>query len=516
MAERSRTYRSIQNSVVGLGFYFIALILSFVSRKVYIDYLGTELLGLNTTAQDLLGFLNLAELGIGSAIACTLYKPLFDKDEEAINEIVSLQGWLYRKIALIVGGGAMVLMAFFPLIFKKIDLPLSYTYLSFGVFLLSSLLSYFINYQSIVLSANQKDYLIKGSYNAVSLVKTVAQILAVRFLSNPYIWWCLLEVVFAFLASYAMHRAVVKDSPFLRTDINRGKELSQKYPDILTKVKQLFFHKIGSFVLLRSGSLILYAVTNLTSVALLGNYYSVTNCIQNLVKAGTGNIGASVGNMIAQGDQMKSMMVFEEIFSIRFYVAGITCICVYFLSSPFISIWLGSQYVLSDSTVLLISLAIFIALSRITVDDFINALGLFSDVWAPVAEAIINVVVAVSLGILYGLNGVLLGGLISQFLIIMMWKPYFLFRYGFHRTVVSYVVMYAKHLLSLLFALFVGSMIISMIDSDPCGGIRSWLIASISHICVYGSLLLLFMSVFTMGMRLFIKRILAFVIQKKI
>ena len=95
MVTDSRTSKSIKNSLVALAFYFINLVLQFFSRKVFLDYLGAEILGLNTTATNLLQFLNLAELGIGSAIACTLYKPLLEKDTVAINEIVSLQGWLY-------------------------------------------------------------------------------------------------------------------------------------------------------------------------------------------------------------------------------------------------------------------------------------------------------------------------------------------------------------------------------------------------------------------------------------
>lgn len=77
MSESSRTAKSIKNAKVALIFYFINLVLQFFSRKVFLDYLGAEVLGLNTTAQNLLGFLNLAELGIGSAISYALYKPLF-------------------------------------------------------------------------------------------------------------------------------------------------------------------------------------------------------------------------------------------------------------------------------------------------------------------------------------------------------------------------------------------------------------------------------------------------------
>ena len=162
MNAESRTAKSIKNSIVALAFYFINLILQFFSRKIFLECLGTEILGLNTTATNLLQFLNLAELGIGSAIACTLYKPILEKDTQTINEILSLQGWMYRHIALVVGSGALILMAFFPLIFAKMPLPLWYAYASFSALLVSALLSYFVNYKQVALSADQKDYKIQS------------------------------------------------------------------------------------------------------------------------------------------------------------------------------------------------------------------------------------------------------------------------------------------------------------------------------------------------------------------
>jgi hypothetical protein len=127
----SRTARSIKNAKVALFFYCINLLLQFFSRKIFLEYLGAEVLGLNTTAQNLIEFLNLAELGIGSAVGYSLYKPLFERNYQAINEIVSVQGWLYRKIAYFVISGACILMFFFPLIFEKAEVPLWYTYGTF-------------------------------------------------------------------------------------------------------------------------------------------------------------------------------------------------------------------------------------------------------------------------------------------------------------------------------------------------------------------------------------------------
>ena len=99
MSENNRTTQSIKNVRVSLFFSILILILGFFSRKILIECLGAEVLGLNTTATNLLGLLNLAELGISTAISYTLYTPLYQKDYKTINEIVAVQGWLYRRIA---------------------------------------------------------------------------------------------------------------------------------------------------------------------------------------------------------------------------------------------------------------------------------------------------------------------------------------------------------------------------------------------------------------------------------
>lgn len=104
MAEESRVKKSLLNARVNLIFYFLTLILSFFSRKIFLDCLGADFVGLTTTLQNLLGFLNLAELGIGSAIGYVLYKPLFEHDQQKINEIISVFGYLYRWIGLIILG----------------------------------------------------------------------------------------------------------------------------------------------------------------------------------------------------------------------------------------------------------------------------------------------------------------------------------------------------------------------------------------------------------------------------
>jgi len=192
---QSRTKLALKNSVISTGFYFVNLILQFIARGYFLQYLGNEILGLNTTAQNLLQFLNLAELGINTAVGFTLYKPICDNDYNSINEIVSLQGYLYKRIGLMVLLGAIILMTFFPIIFSKTDLPLWYSYAIFSVLLLGALLSYFVNYRQIVLTSSQQDYKVQMCYKPTLFVKLILQIYVVKYTPYGFELWLMLEAL---------------------------------------------------------------------------------------------------------------------------------------------------------------------------------------------------------------------------------------------------------------------------------------------------------------------------------
>ena len=507
----SRTAKSVKNSAVALGFYFVNLVLQFFSRKVFLDYLGEEVLGLNTTATNLLQFLNLAELGIGQAVACTLYKPLLEQDTKSIGEIVSLQGWMYRRIAWVVMGGSGVLMCFFPWFFAKMSLPLWYAYASFGVLLVSALLSYFANYKQVLLSADQKEYKIQYSYKSTMLVKVLCQLVAIKYFDNGYVWWLVLEAGFAVVASLALNRMIRRTYPNLKTDIAQGRSLKARYPGVTTKIKQLFFHKIGGFALTQTSPIIIYAYASLALVALYGNYMLIILGVTTLMTAMFNSMNAGVGNLVAEGDKTRIMAVFEELFSVRFLLSCTVCFGVYMLTPAFISLWIGPQYVLDDLTLGLMVAILYVNLTRSTVDAYVNAYGLFSDVWAPVVEASINVGMSVLLGWFFGLHGILAGVLLSLLLMIFCWKPYFLFRRGLKERLRIYAAIYAKHVLVVSVVSAVIYLIHDLLPFDPTEGIGSWLIYGITVIGIFFFMLFGSLYLAIHGMRSFTRRVLTLI-----
>lgn len=507
MGDYARTRKSIRNSLVAVSIQILSLLVGFWSRKLFLDYLGTEVLGLNTTAAGILGFLNLAELGIGSAIAVTLYKPLFDGDRGAVREIIALQGWLYRRVAFVIMGAAAILLPFLPMIFGKSDLPSWYAYASFLVLLFGALLGYFVNYRQAILAADQKEYGIQISYRAIMILKVAAQMLGVRYFENPYIWWLAFEVLFAIIAALALNATVNRSYPYLKEKCEVDRMMLQRYPGVVTKVKQLFVHKIGFFTTVETIPVFIYAYTSLTDVAVYGNYMILVNSLQAVLVAVFTGITASIGNMLAEGDRNLIIKVFREIYSARFLMVAFCCFALWHLAEPFVSLWIGDVYIIRDKMTLALIIAIFFLFSmRMVVDAYINAYGLFRDIWAPVAEVALFVAAAVVLGSSFGLNGVLAAQIIDHILIMFIWKPFFLFRYGIGHSVGLFYALFFKTVAAGAVSALSVTMLAKALPVDPASGFLQFAIYG-AIICIAFALVLFgILYVSEKGMRTFVER----------
>lgn len=515
MNNETRTSKSIKNAKVALIYYFINLILQFFSRKIFLEYLGAEVLGLNTTAMNLLQFLNLAELGISAAVGYSLYTPLANKDKLVINEIVSVQGFLYRRIGFIILGGAIVLMCFFPWIFEKVKLPFWYTYATFIVLLINALAGYFFNYRQIVLTADQKDYKLNTAVQTIKSGKIGIQILAIIYLNNGYIFWLMIELFAALISVLAINFVLKKEYPWLNSNPSQGKLLKIKYPLIIKKTKQLFFHRIAEFVLNQTSPLIIYGYSSLAIVSIFGNYMLIITGITALLGAIFNSIGAGIGNLVSEGNKQKMLRIFEELFSFRFWLACTVCFGVYKLASPFIDLWVGKEYRLDNLSLLLMTMIMYINLMRAVVDTYINALGLYKDIWAPITEAFLNISLSILFGHYWGIAGILGGVFVSLILIIFLWKPWFMFSRGMHFSFNLYIVLYIKHILAFTITYILSSYLINHISNYPKYTYIDLLKYGTLIISIFGIILFILLYTFNLGIRNIALRIISIIKNKK-
>lgn len=510
MARESRVKKSLLNAKVNLICYFVSLLVAFFTRKVFLDQLGTEFIGFTGTLQSLLGFLNLAELGVGSAIGYVLYKPIFDDDHGKINEIISVFGYLYRCIGLFIIGAGIILSCFLPLIFPDTTFSWGVVYFGFYSYLAASMLGYFVNYRQTLLSADQRNYVVTGYFQAATTVKVIVQAVLALTVCSFYLYLAL-ELVFGIINSILLQWRINVTYPWLQSDIRLGRKLFKKYPEIGKYVKQLFVHKIGGFVQFQLSPFLVYAYVSLPMVALYGNYTLVTQRVQSFLNAILSSTGAGVGNLISEGDKDKIWRVYKELLAFRVCIAGFFTACIYTLVDGFIRVWLGDEYELPHLVVLLICIQFFMAIVREVTDQFIFGYGLFYDTWAPLVESAIFVVASMLLGSFYGLPGVLAGPLISTFVIVYLWKPYFLFTKGFHYPVIRFWRLLAHNLivLSVTFLLSHYMFEYGTVHLNLGDGWVLWILQSLLFSVVMGTMSLLLFGLAVPDFRVFIKSVLS-------
>ncbi|MBQ5477169.1 MAG: sugar transporter, partial [Bacteroidaceae bacterium] len=318
------------NAKVNLLFYFLPFIFSFISRKVFLDSLGADFIGLTGTLGNILGYLNLAELGIGSCISYFLFKPLQEENREKIQELLSVFGYLYKRIGQAIGVIGIAISLLFPIIFEKEDISLGVIYFVFFSFLTSSLVGYFMNYRQILLTADQKNYLVSIYFQSAALVKTAIQITVAYYWGNPYVW-ALIELAFGFIGCAVLNYKINREYPWLRTDKAQGKLLMKQYPEIIKNTKQIFIHKIKDFILTQSDEILIFAFVNLTMVAYFNNYKMIIRKLGAIFSAVLDGMGAGVGNLVAEGNKANIMKVFWELMAIRYFIGAFLCFNLYML-----------------------------------------------------------------------------------------------------------------------------------------------------------------------------------------
>ncbi|AWX13210.1 sugar transporter [Mergibacter septicus] len=425
--KESRTYKSLKNIRVDIFFFLIGILLSFFSRKIFIEYLGSEVVGLNSTIGSLIGFLSVAELGISWIISYSLYKPMRDNDSKTISEIISIQAYFYRKIGCFILTCSIILALFFPIIFAKANVVKYYPYLTLAVMLFSSLIGYFFNYRSILFFVDQKNYKLTYIFEGILRLKVLAQIILLFYIrSNAYVYWLLIEFLSSIIMAVLLHFEVEKEYPTIKIDFTAAKGLITKYKEIFNKIKQVFVHKISSVIVTHLSPLIVYSFFNLTLVTIYTNYVIITGILNRFMEMVSNSIYSSIGNLTTENDIKKEKIIFYKYLSIRFFISSILIWGFSTFVNPFISLWFGKQYILNDSSVYLFSAVLFVSLTRGVVDSFLSIKGLFHDIWAPITEASINLSLSFLLGYFFGVNGILIGTLISFILIVVLWKPFFL------------------------------------------------------------------------------------------
>lgn len=501
----SRVALTIKNAWIALLFQVLYVVIQFYSRDIFLINLGDNFIGTVETLKSILQFLNLSELGIGTAVGFSLYKPIYDNNKDKINEIIGYLGYLYKRIGLFVLSIALILMLFFPYFFQSTNISLTTIVFLFIALLTSNLLSYFFAYYTFLLQADQKSYINVTIGQSVFILRLFLQCIVLIYFKDIFLW-ILLELLTPFIYVYILRKKVRQTYPWLILNYKVTKTIRRRNKDLLVKIKQISFHKLGTFVSNSTDNIIIFSLVSPAMVAFVGNYQMIMNNINLLVSKLFDGTNASVGSLVAENDLKNMLKVFWEFMALRFFIAGCSTILLYIGFDELITLWLGDKYLLSHNILFVLIIIFFMLQTRQPIDSFKQAYGLYDDIWAPVVQSLINLIFSIVFVLKYGVLGVFLGTMISQFIVVMLWRPYYVFKYGFKINHLFYWKGFLLHLVFLAFAFSVYYALILNFDVDSSFSIFSLLTKLFKFGSMFGFVYFLILVSFSKGFRDLIKR----------
>lgn len=445
-----RTDHSRKNLIASISIMLVMTFLGFITRKVFIDTIGVEYLGLNGLLYNILNVVSLLEGGFGTSIVYNLYKPLAERDKPRIIALVQLYRKIYRFIAL---GILLMGLAIYPFldVFIKDGESLEYVSVVFFIFLFNSIVPYFAAYKWSLINADQKQYKLAGINLAYQMGLNLAK-LAILYYTKNYILYLVVEslllVGYNITVSYKVNRlySYIRIRTKLKVD-----KLTRK--SIITNSKALFLHSLGGYFMHSTDNIVISSFVSIAIVGFYSNYTLITGYINTLITQILNSFSESVGNLIATESSEYVNGVFNTIFLINFIIVSLPVIVLSNTLNPFISWWLGADYLLDTVTVLIILINFYIFGMRISASIFKVKSGIFvQDKFSPLIQGCLNFILSLILVQFWGITGVLFATTISV-LSIGFWQfPYLVYKYTFKKSLRFYFVRYAKYSLYALLA----------------------------------------------------------------
>lgn len=431
-----RIKNSLNNIITGLIGQLLITITGFISRTVFINVLGSTYLGVSGLFSNILTVLSFAELGIGQAIIFSLYKPIAENDEDKICSLMALYSKVYRVLFLIVLALGLILLPFLPFFIKDIDtIPNIRTI--YVMYVANSALSYLFSYRGTFITACQKNYIINTVSFISNILMTISQVACLLIFKNYFVYLSI-QIGFGVLQNVFTYAYSSYKFPFLKKRQIKPL-LNEEKKNIKENVKALIIYKIGTLALNSTDNIIISSFVGVTSVGLYSNYLLLQTSISGFLSTIFANLTASIGNLNAKESDDKKLFIFNVINLATFWFYTVCSVCLFICMSPFIFVWIGNDYVLSNSVVTIISINMYIAGMLYAPYNYRQTMGLFVEgKMRPIISAIINIVVSIIFAKYWGLAGVLWGTAVARLTTNVWFDPYLVFKKGMKKSPLPY------------------------------------------------------------------------------
>ena len=438
-----RTKNASRNIFYGVILKAYQILFPFIMRTAIIYILGTQYLGLNSLFSSILQVLNLAELGVGSAMVYSMYKPIAEDDKDTICALMLLYKKYYRIIGLVILAGGMLLLPFLPRLVKTDTIPANIDiYILYGLNLATTVLTYWLfAYKNCLLSAFQRTEIQSKINLTVSTVSYVVQLAVLYFLHSFYAYTCV-----SLVTTVCNNLVTAKIVNSIFPSYKPKGDLSKKEIDSINqRIRDLFTAKLGGTIVGSADTIVISAFLGLTILAVYQNYYFIMHSLIGVITVGFSSITAGIGNSLVIETEGKNYNDFRKFALLVNWIATVCISCLMSLYQPFIELWVGKELLLDYRFVLLFCVYFYVFIVQQLACVYKDAGGIWNkDKYRPLVSGIVNLILNLSFVKKWGLYAIILSTIISYIAVAMPWLIVNVFTTVFHNGGKEYTLFIIK------------------------------------------------------------------------
>lgn len=421
-----RTARSARNAGVGVVTQGLNLLLSLITRTVFIGVLGSSLLGVQTLLMSVLAVLAVADLGLNGAISYALYQPLAQNDDHKVASIVEYASRLYRRVALAVACIGLALLPVLPVFFAPGEF-FEEIRVFYIILLANTIVSYVMVPRSILVSADQRQYLTRTYQLLFNVVRTGVQI-SILLVWHSFLGFLVAGVIATALTNYAIYRRAGRLYPFLS-----GRATALPIRDrsaIRESVRAVLIYRVGGVVLNNSDPILISMLVGTLILGQYSNYLLIIGSFAMIAEIAFSSIAPSVGNLVAQSKHeiARARSVLDEIALLAVLLYGTLALVFAMSLDEIVTLWIGADNLIPGSALWAAAANFYLVGVMSPISTFRAATGMFKQTrYVYLLTAVINVVLSVALGSVFGLTGILVATAIARLVTNTWYEPFVLF-----------------------------------------------------------------------------------------
>ncbi len=415
----NRTQNAVRNIITGSVLKLYQILVPFAMRTIMIYVLGVEYLGLNSLFTSVLQVLNLAELGVGSAMTFAMYKPIVENDKKSINALMNLYKTYYRVIGGIVLLGGCAVIPFLPKLIKDDIPPDMNLYVLYFMNLFATVLSYWLfAYRNSILQAHQRLDVVNKVTLITETIKYVLQISTLFIFKNYYIY--VLILLFTQMLTNVMTAYMSKKHfPDYKPEGKIDPEIKQ---GIDKKIKDLFTAKLGGVIVNSADTIVISSFLGLAMVGIYQNYYFVISAVMGFITIIFNSCIAGIGNSLIVESKEKNYTDLKKLTFIIVFITAVCSACFISMFQPFITAWVGKKLLLPFPVVCCLVLYFIVYEFNALFNVFKDAAGMWhEDRFRPLVTACSNLTMNLLTVKFLGLYGVVLSTVVAFLFIGIPW-----------------------------------------------------------------------------------------------